>query len=66
MPKMEIPFGPSGIKRDINRSDARMGIDLLLDFSGHPAASVPAGLTTDNLPVGMQIIGKRYGVTPMF
>jgi hypothetical protein len=32
-----------------------------LNFSGHPAASVPAGLTTDNLPVGMQIIGKRYG-----
>jgi amidase len=36
-------------------------LTYFLNFSGHPAASVPAGLTTDNLPVGIQIIGKRYG-----
>jgi amidase len=30
------------------------------NFSGHPSASVPAGLAPGNLPVGMQIIGKRY------
>jgi amidase len=30
------------------------------NFSGHPSASVPAGLAEGNLPVGMQIIGKRY------
>jgi amidase len=36
-------------------------LTYFLNFSGHPAASVPAGLTKDNLPVGMQIIGKRYG-----
>lgn len=28
---------------------------------GHPSASIPAGLSSNNLPVGMQIIGKRYG-----
>lgn len=32
----------------------------LANFIGYPAASVPAGLTSDNLPVGMQIIGKQY------
>jgi amidase len=29
------------------------------NFSGHPAASIPAGFA-DDLPVGMQIIGRRY------
>jgi amidase len=29
-------------------------------FSGHPSASIPAGMSDNNLPVGMQIIGKRY------
>jgi amidase/aspartyl-tRNA(Asn)/glutamyl-tRNA(Gln) amidotransferase subunit A len=29
------------------------------NFTGHPAASIPAGLA-DGLPVGMQIVGKRY------
>ena len=30
------------------------------NLSGHPAASVPAGLTESGLPVGLQIIGPHY------
>ena len=32
----------------------------LQNFTGHPAASIPAGLV-DGLPVGMHIAGRRYG-----
>ena len=30
------------------------------NFTGQPAASIPAGFTRDGLPVGMQIVGKHY------
>jgi aspartyl-tRNA(Asn)/glutamyl-tRNA(Gln) amidotransferase subunit A len=30
------------------------------NITGHPAASVPVGLTEDGDPVGMQIVGRRY------
>jgi amidase len=36
-----------------------------VNFTGHPAASIPAGLV-DGLPVGMQIIGRRYGDADVF
>lgn len=35
------------------------------NFTGHPAASIPAGLV-DGLPVGMQIIGRRYADVDVF
>jgi amidase/aspartyl-tRNA(Asn)/glutamyl-tRNA(Gln) amidotransferase subunit A len=31
-----------------------------VNFTGHPAGSIPAGLSAGNLPVGVQIIGRRY------
>ena len=30
------------------------------NFTGNPAASVPAGISTGGLPVGMQIIGRKF------
>ena len=35
-------------------------LTYFINFSGHPAASIPAGMADGRLPVGMQIIGKRY------
>lgn len=33
------------------------------NFTGHPSASIPAGLTEDGLPVGLQMIGDRFADT---
>ncbi|MBY8985389.1 MAG: amidase [Candidatus Lokiarchaeota archaeon] len=30
------------------------------NFTGHPAASIPCGWASNNLPIGMQIVGKRF------
>jgi amidase/aspartyl-tRNA(Asn)/glutamyl-tRNA(Gln) amidotransferase subunit A len=35
----------------------------LINFIGYPAASVPAGIAENGLPVGMQIVGRRYADT---
>jgi amidase/aspartyl-tRNA(Asn)/glutamyl-tRNA(Gln) amidotransferase subunit A len=32
----------------------------LINFTGNPAATVPAGFADNGMPVGMQIVGKRY------
>ncbi len=52
--------GPSRINGE--EVDPLIGwcLTYFVNFSGHPAASIPAGLSQDNLPVGMQIIGRRY------
>lgn len=35
-------------------------LTYLTNFTGHPSASVPAGFTKDGLPIGMQIVGRRF------
>ena len=30
------------------------------NFTGHPAATVPCGLTSDGLPAAIQLVGPRY------
>lgn len=30
------------------------------NLSGHPAASIPCGMSSEGLPIGMQIVGKRF------
>ena len=36
------------------------GVLLPVQMSGNPAASVPCGFTADGLPVGLQIVGRRF------
>lgn len=62
-----MPYEAFGAQGPLPR--AVEGVDLgdqivpftpLFNFSGHPAASVRAGLTDSGLPAGLQIVGPRH------
>lgn len=53
-----IKIGDTELSPDTNF--IAFGETPLANFVGYPAASVPAGLTKDNIPVGMQIICRQY------
>ncbi len=36
------------------------------NLTGHPAASIPCGWSNEDLPIGMQIVGKRYDEKTVF
>ena len=36
------------------------GFSYPFNFSGNPAATAPAGFTSEGLPVGLQIVGRRF------
>lgn len=42
----------------VDRSD--QALTHPFNWTGHPASSVPAGLTDEGLPVGLQVIAPRY------
>ena len=35
------------------------------NLTGLPAISIPCGFTSDGMPIGMQLIGKRWGEAPL-
>ncbi len=53
-------LGPSKVAGEAVDPLLAWGLAYPLNYSGNPAASIPAGLSASGLPVGMQIIGSRY------
>jgi amidase len=51
--------GPATINGESMEQLIGFCLTYFTNFTGHPSASIPAGLSANNLPVGMQIIGKR-------
>lgn len=51
--------GPEKIDNRIGGLFDWLAFTFPLNFTGQPAASIPAGFTDDGLPVGLQIIGKH-------
>jgi len=56
-------IGETEIKIDGEKETVRSALVRLnrpVNFTGHPAISVPCGFTQDGLPVAMQLIGPRW------
>jgi aspartyl-tRNA(Asn)/glutamyl-tRNA(Gln) amidotransferase subunit A len=62
-PIAATPVGQSEVRFGGTTLDVRSALIRCtrpFNFSGHPACSVPCGLTADGLPVGMQFIGRAF------
>jgi aspartyl-tRNA(Asn)/glutamyl-tRNA(Gln) amidotransferase subunit A len=57
-----FPLGLVGPREVAGRAVTHLGWTLCYPFnySGQPAVSVPAGWTANGLPVGLQIVGRRF------
>ncbi|HSF29728.1 MAG TPA: amidase [Candidatus Tectomicrobia bacterium] len=52
--------GPTEIAgRTVDRR-AWLALTPLFNLTGQPAATVPCGFTSDGLPIGLQIVGRRF------
>ncbi len=53
-------FGPSEVAGEPISSPLEPFFTHPFNLTGQPAASVPVGFTDDGLPVGLQIVGRRF------
>ena len=53
-------FGPSEVAGAAVSSPLEPFFTHPFNLSGQPAASIPVGFTDDGLPIGLQIVGRRF------
>jgi aspartyl-tRNA(Asn)/glutamyl-tRNA(Gln) amidotransferase subunit A len=51
--------GPEFIEGRMVGTAAWLAFTFIMNMTGQPAASIPAGFTRDGLPVGLQIVGRH-------
>lgn len=63
VPAWELNEGALGPKKIAGKAVGPTGplpFTMPFNFTGQPAANVPCGFTKNRLPVGLQIVGRRY------
>ena len=66
LPALPIPAPPIGAESVVvdgrNEPVRAMMLRLtqLFNVTGHPAISIPCGLTSQGLPCGLQLVGRRF------
>jgi amidase len=40
---------------------AEVMANVIFNFTGHPVVVIPIGFSRDGLPIGVQIVGRRWG-----
>ena len=53
-------LGPESIEGEAVERTIGWCMTYFFNFTGHPAASIPAGLSPQGLPVGVQLVGRRF------
>ncbi len=60
VPALAIAQHPSSIAgREVSREWGFKPFNLVFNLTGQPAANVPCGFSSDGLPIGLQVIGRR-------
>ena len=60
-----IPPADASLELWCQRAFEMLANTAPFDVTGHPAMSVPCGMS-DGLPVGLQIIGRRYDESTIY
>jgi Asp-tRNA(Asn)/Glu-tRNA(Gln) amidotransferase A subunit family amidase len=58
--RTELVLGPDEVAGEKVNPHIGWALTWLFNMTDHPAASIPAGFTKNGLPVGLQIVGKRF------
>ncbi len=59
-PEPAFPAEWPSPSRDPAKPFEHIGFTVAYNMTGQPAASINCGFTTDGLPIGMQIVGRRF------
>lgn len=60
MPAVKLPDAQTTRKERIERAWCMLANTAAYDYTGHPAISVPCGMTSEGLPVGLQLVANHF------